>query len=233
MSLRSRQRRNRLTVSHAYTLCVLSVSTRSIAAIPFGIDALFSIGVLHTALAVAIPFIITSVSSAAVDFYFYGARTWSALNIVTYNVVLSGGAGSELYGVEPASFYFKNLALNHNAAFLLAMLAPVFVLAYIAVAPSTTPSPSPSPSPSSSSSSRTHKEKQPRFVPLLVAFSPFPLTLLFFSLQPHKEERFMYSVYPLLLLGASTSLAALTEVSHARTCAAPCDDTHSYRSRFL
>ena len=38
------------------------------------------------------------------------ARTWPTLNILVYNAI--GGSGDELYGVEPASYYVRNLILN-------------------------------------------------------------------------------------------------------------------------
>lgn len=42
-----------------------------------------------------------------------------------YNVLDAGqGRGDELYGVEPASYYLKNLFLNTSMAFLLAVALP-------------------------------------------------------------------------------------------------------------
>ncbi|KAK8932267.1 Alpha-1,2-mannosyltransferase alg9 [Metarhizium anisopliae] len=49
-------------------------------------------------------------------------------NIVKYNIFSSTG-GPDLYGTEPWTFYFKNLALNFNIWFVLALLAlPLFLL---------------------------------------------------------------------------------------------------------
>lgn len=49
-----------------------------------------------------------------------------------YNVLDAGqGRGDELYGVEPASFYVKNLFLNTTVAFPLAIALPfLFSLIY-------------------------------------------------------------------------------------------------------
>lgn len=42
-----------------------------------------------------------------------------------YNVLDAGeGRGDELYGVEPATFYVKNLFLNTTVAFPLALVLP-------------------------------------------------------------------------------------------------------------
>lgn len=46
-----------------------------------------------------------------------------------YNVLDAGeGRGDELYGVEPASFYVKNLFLNTSIAFPLAVALPFLAL---------------------------------------------------------------------------------------------------------
>ena len=46
-----------------------------------------------------------------------------------YNVFNAGeGRGDELYGVEPASFYVKNLLLNTSIAFPLAVALPFLAL---------------------------------------------------------------------------------------------------------
>lgn len=107
--------------------------------------------------------------------------TW---NIVKYNIFSSTG-GPELYGTEPWTFYFKNLALNFNIWFVLALAAlPLFLLQKII-------------SPSGHgflTGLRT-----------IVFVAPFYMWLAIFSAQPHKEERFMYPAYPFLALNAAIS----------------------------
>ena len=44
---------------------------------------------------------------------------------------------------------------------------------------------------------------------LLLVLSGLYLWLLFFSLPPHKEERFMFPIYPLLCFAAAISISAL------------------------
>ena len=109
-------------------------------------------------------------------------------NIIKYNV-LSSDRGPDLYGTEPWDFYIKNLLLNFNVWFVLAMLAlPLFLLQKLL-------------SPSNQgfqSGLRT-----------IVFVTPFYMWLAIFTAQPHKEERFMYPAYPFLALNASLSLHIL------------------------
>lgn len=110
------------------------------------------------------------------------------LHIVWYNV-FSGSGGPDLYGTEPWHFYFRNLFLNFHLWFLLALLAmPVLLLQRAFGAAGN----------SRSSSLRG-----------IVFVSPFYLWLAIFTLQPHKEERFMYPAYPALALNAAMVLHIL------------------------
>lgn len=104
------------------------------------------------------------------------------LNIVLYNIFSGPGRGPEIYGTEPWHFYVRNLLLNFNIWFVLAILSmPLFILQKLI------------------SSSHTGLRG--------IAFmSPFYLWLAIFSFQPHKEERFMYPAYPALALNAAMAL---------------------------
>ncbi|PHH64413.1 hypothetical protein CDD81_4634 [Ophiocordyceps australis] len=120
-----------------------------------------------------------------VNLFFYKKIALVSWNIVKYNVLSSSG-GPNLYGVEPWHFYFKNLALNFNIWFALAVLSlPLFLLQKI-FAPSEH---------GFGSGMRT-----------LVLVMPFYMWLAIFTAQPHKEERFMYPAYPFLVLNASMAL---------------------------
>jgi alpha-1,2-mannosyltransferase len=106
-------------------------------------------------------------------------------NIVKYNV-FSSNTSPDLYGTEPWDFYFKNLALNFNIWFPLALLAlPLFLIQKV-VSPSAQ---------GFQTGLRT-----------VVFVTPFYMWLAIFTAQPHKEERFMYPAYPFLALNASLSL---------------------------
>lgn len=50
-------------------------------------------------------------------------RTFPTWNILAYNAI--GGSGDELYGVEPMSYYIRNLTLNMSISWPLAVAAPI------------------------------------------------------------------------------------------------------------
>ena len=125
----------------------------------------------------------------AVDTFFYHKPVVASWQIVSYNVFKTAGHGPEIFGTEPWDFYLRNLLLNFNLWFPLALLAgPVVVLQYISRDTSTS-----------------------KFGLFRNAFFAMPvyLWLTIFSLQAHKEERFMYPIYPLLGLNAALSLHAI------------------------
>ncbi|KAJ4327809.1 mannosyltransferase [Fusarium piperis] len=124
-------------------------------------------------------------SDFIVNLFFYKQKVVVTWNIVKYNI-FSSSSGPELYGTEPWTFYFKNLVLNFNIWFILALAAlPLFILQKI-ISPSAQ---------GFQSGLRT-----------VVFLAPFYMWLGIFSSQPHKEERFMYPAYPFLALNAAISL---------------------------
>ena len=88
-----------------------------------------------------------------------------------YNV--AGGGDSALYGVEPPHFYLANGLLNFNSALLLALALPLVAALQACGALS-----------------------RPLRWRVLLAASPLPVWLAAISALPHKEERFLYVVYP-------------------------------------
>eukprot|EP00240_Pyramimonas_obovata_P002015 CAMPEP_0118946516 /NCGR_PEP_ID=MMETSP1169-20130426/44333_1 /TAXON_ID=36882 /ORGANISM="Pyramimonas obovata, Strain CCMP722" /LENGTH=505 /DNA_ID=CAMNT_0006892505 /DNA_START=323 /DNA_END=1840 /DNA_ORIENTATION=+ len=116
----------------------------------------------------------------AADRAFYGKWTLGLLNILAYNVA---GGGSELYGTEGPLFYLKNCLLNFNVIFLFALALPL--VAFLA---------------------RCHMAWPER---LAVVYAPLPLWLIAMSSAAHKEERFMYLVYPTVCLAAACTLHAV------------------------
>ena len=105
-------------------------------------------------------------------------------SILLYNV--GGGpegADDTLYGVEPWSFYLKNLLLNFNVALPLALLLPPVLAAL----------------PWPHWSLRAKRE-------VLLFTSPAFLWLAVMASRPHKEERFLFPIYPLLCLAAALTV---------------------------
>lgn len=122
----------------------------------------------------------------AVDSYFYRKFVCVPLNIVLYNVFSGGSRGPDIYGVEPWHFYVRNLTLNFNIWFFLALAAlPLLFIQHLIL--------------------QKVVSKQ-TLLRNIVFVGPFYLWLAIFTAQPHKEERFMYPAYPALALNAAISL---------------------------
>ncbi|KAF2835066.1 glycosyltransferase family 22 protein [Patellaria atrata CBS 101060] len=126
-----------------------------------------------------------------VDTFFYKKFVCVPLNIVLYNVFSSSSKGPNIYGTEPWHFYLRNLLLNFTVWFPLSLLSiPTILIAHIARRSSTT-----SPTANGQTLLRT-----------ITIASPLYLWLTIFTLQPHKEERFIYPAYPFLALNAALTL---------------------------
>ncbi|XP_020593452.1 dol-P-Man:Man(6)GlcNAc(2)-PP-Dol alpha-1,2-mannosyltransferase [Phalaenopsis equestris] len=134
--------------------------------------------------------LITSISVIALsvyaDYYYYGKWTSSIFNLLKYNVL--GGGESHLYGVESATFYLRNGFNNFNFSFILALL-------FVAFLPI------------------TWKKYTPD---LLVVVSPIYVWLAFMSLQPHKEERFLYPIYTLICVAATAVIDSFPDIFRDR-----------------
>lgn len=123
-------------------------------------------------------------ASTLLDFKYYRIWTLVPLNIVLYNV-FSGrdGRGPDLFGTEPAIYYVKNLILNFNILLPFASVAlPLTAL--------------------------TSRGRAVRLKSLM----GFSVWFAIFAAQAHKEERFMYPVYPALLLSAAIGLQTTLEL---------------------
>lgn len=111
-------------------------------------------------------------------------------NIVAYNVFGGEGRGPNIFGTEPWTFYIRNLLLNFNVWFILAVsIAPLLILQALF-------------------GSRASGSGQ-TVVRSLAFVSPYYLWMAIFTIQPHKEERFMYPAYPFLALNAALALHLL------------------------
>ncbi|EME81020.1 glycosyltransferase family 22 protein [Pseudocercospora fijiensis CIRAD86] len=119
----------------------------------------------------------------AVDCFFYKKLTIVPLNMVWYNVFSS--RGPHLYGTEPWHFYLRNLFLNFHLWLILALLSmPLLFAQHFLKAKAAT---------------------KASYLRGAIFLSPFYLWLAIFTLQPHKEERFMYPAYPALALNAAVA----------------------------
>ncbi|XP_068628851.1 alpha-1,2-mannosyltransferase ALG9 [Battus philenor] len=132
--------------------------------------------------------------TVVVDSWHYGRLVIAPWNIVAYNIFTEHGP--DLYGVEPWTYYFVNGFLNFNIVWVLALSCPLLLLACKAIA--------------SRSTSRAAF-----CAPYWLGLMPLPLWLAVFMLQPHKEERFLYPVYSMIVLAGAISLDCLQKMTFA------------------
>lgn len=124
-----------------------------------------------------------------VDTFFYHKVVIVPWRIVSYNVFGGKDRGPDIFGTEPWHYYIRNLLLNFNIWFLLAIsVGPLLVLQAVI--------------------GRKQTTKQ-TLLRTSVFTMPFYLWLAIFTLQPHKEERFMYPAYPFLALNAAIAFHVL------------------------
>ncbi|KAK7686746.1 hypothetical protein QCA50_010346 [Cerrena zonata] len=132
----------------------------------------------------------------ALDTLYYGKLTIVPWNIIKYNVFPDSSRGPTLYGTEPPTFYISNLLLNFN------VLVPLALISLPALA----------------ITSRVDRkrlgDKPPvgqssPYTLLAMRLAPVYVWLGILSKQAHKEERFMYPVYPLLCFNAAVALYLL------------------------
>lgn len=126
------------------------------------------------------------------DQMFYRQYTVVAWNIIKYNI-LETSKGPALYGTEPWYYYILNGILNFNIAFVLALGSVVCLLITAYVDRHRVPG-------------ATKLDAAWPYVILGLKLIPFYLWFIVFSLQAHKEERFMYVAYPFVALNAAISI---------------------------
>lgn len=119
-----------------------------------------------------------------IDSSYFGKLTLAPLNIVLYNVFTDHGPN--LYGTEPLSYYLLNGFLNYNVIWILALATPFLLVAERFTVPA--------------------KGKSTLNFPHWLSLSGLYLWLAVFFIQPHKEERFLSPVYPLISLCGAISL---------------------------
>jgi alpha-1,2-mannosyltransferase len=109
-----------------------------------------------------------------VDYQHYGKWTSATYNIFRYN---AQGGGDELYGTEPTSYYVKNLILNLN-------YLPVIGILFLPLC------------------ALLRKFQRPLPNSLIYTVGSLYLWLTIVVPRPHKEERFLFPIYPALVLAS-------------------------------
>ncbi|CAE6451772.1 unnamed protein product [Rhizoctonia solani] len=131
-----------------------------------------------------------------IDTYAYGRLTLTPWNIIRYNIFSSSsGRSPNLYGTEPWYYYISNLILNFN---ILAPLALGSLPALLVTKRFDSKRLGVSRGPVDQTSSP--------YTLLAIRLAPFYLWFITLSLQAHKEERFLYPVYPLVCFNAAVTL---------------------------
>ncbi|KAJ9615927.1 mannosyltransferase [Cladophialophora chaetospira] len=124
-----------------------------------------------------------------IDAFFFHHVAIVPWRIVAYNVFGGKDRGPAIFGTEPWHYYIRNLLLNFNIWFILAAVSgPLYLFQSIIL--------------------RQHATKQ-SLLRTLTFLSPFYLWLLIFTLQAHKEERFIFPAYPFLALNAAIAFHSL------------------------
>eukprot|EP00979_Chaetoceros_neogracilis_P000889 scaffold187_cov266-Chaetoceros_neogracile.AAC.19 len=140
-----------------------------------------------------------------VDYFFYAKVISPTWNIFVYNTGW-GGDGinrDQLYGVEDCMYYIKNLILNWNGVAILGACAMPILLSrkiYAIV---------------SGAKLKPEKEEWKSYSlgNMIVILLPACLWIGIVFSRPHKEERFLFPIYPLIAIGASTCLDQVMELT--------------------
>lgn len=130
------------------------------------------------------------VPMAVIDSSYFGKLVIAPLNLIVYNVFTSHGPN--LYGTEPLSFYLINGFLNFNFIWLAALVTPIMLLLSWLFVPA--------------------KSRPTLFLPYYLSLAPLYLWLAVFLIQPHKEERFLFPIYPLITLCGAVSIDVLQKL---------------------
>lgn len=125
----------------------------------------------------------------AIDAFFYHKVVLVPFRLVLYNIFSGKDRGPDIFGTEPWHYYLRNLFLNFNIWVVFAIAAaPLLVIQSLLF--------------------NQHTTKQ-TLLRTIFLMSPFYLWLAIFTIQPHKEERFMFPAYPFLALNAAIAFHML------------------------
>jgi len=128
-----------------------------------------------------------------IDYVYYKKWTVVPLNIVLYNV-FSSDKGPNIYGTEPWHYYLFNGFLNFNIIYILALLSiPLFAFEVLI-------------------SHRPHLFSRMSNSLLVLKLIPMYLWIGIFTAQPHKEERFLFVIYPLIIFNAAVSIFSIRRI---------------------
>ncbi|XP_029037684.1 alpha-1,2-mannosyltransferase ALG9 [Osmia bicornis bicornis] len=125
-----------------------------------------------------------------IDSMYYGKLVIAPLNIITYNVFTNHGPN--IYGTEPFSYYIYNGFLNFNFIFLGALWAPIGLFLVWLIVPA--------------------RPRDRLCLSYWYSLAPLYLWFLVFFFQPHKEERFLFPVYPMICLAGAIAVDVIQKL---------------------
>jgi len=179
--------RNALVIASCAASVILGWSVTAIAAVPYAVWVLAT-GNFGKSLSVAVVSAGSMLLGTFVfDSYFYGKYALSLYSFLSYNVFGSGD--SALYGVENSTYYFRNGLNTLNVLLPLSLVAPLLLVLRLCFSNS--------------------KRAAGNF---FAACSPQWLWILAITLLPHKEERFLYVVYPQIILAAAYTVVQVGNI---------------------
>jgi len=161
--------------------------------IPLGLDLLYQNGFLKVFLWAVITIVFFLAPSVLVDYHYYKRPVIAVWNLIYYNV-FDPNTGSQLYGVEPWSFYFINSFLNFSFFFFISLISLPSLLVF-----------------KKWSKNLNRKDLRPALIFMFLA--PLYIWIGCMLKLPHKEERFLYVIYPLIALGAAVSIVLFYDVA--------------------
>ncbi|CAF1328922.1 unnamed protein product [Adineta ricciae] len=129
---------------------------------------------------------ITMIPSALIDSYYYGQLVIAPLNHIRYNIFSKNGP--TLYGTDPWTYYVANGLLNFNLIYPLAILG-IFLTPFIDIFVD-----------------RRYVQSGKASIPHTLIVSSIVLWMGLLWMQPHKEDRFVFPIYPLIILAASIGI---------------------------
>jgi len=149
--------------------------------------------VIQVLIRTALHAIIIQVIVMGIDYYYYDQLVSPIWNIFAYN---TKSGGDELYGIEPLSYYLKNLLLNFNLVAILGVLSLPLVLLKTLTA--------------------KNKNNTTSSMEILVLI-PMYIWMAIVLPRPHKEERFLFPIYPALCFGAAVTTREVLDMYTAVT----------------
>lgn len=181
------QRNETLVIWAAVVGCTWGWIVAALAFIPYALWVLVSSkNMLRSWVILFVAGVAACVPLVACDRWYYGSWKASLVNFLEYNV--KGGGKSDLYGVEPATYYLRNGLNQLQTVLPLALVFPV-MMAW-----------------------KPRAHSMPQSTALFTVLAPAFVWLAAITYLPHKEERFLYVVYPLLLLAAAAVTVQLKDL---------------------